>query len=721
MDCGPACLRIIAKYYGKSYPLQVIRDKTHLTKKGVSMLGIEDAAKAIGMHTEGVKITWEQLNDISLPCIIHWRRKHFVVLYDIKKSRNPKFQDEIQISDPACGLLKYKRDEFLKHWLSSDDKKHGFALTVEPSKKFYSISSEKKTPLSFINVLFYLKPYQKYIFHLILAMLLGSIISIIFPFLTQAVVDIGINGKNINIIVSLLIAQIMLSLGQMGNELVRSWLMLHITSRVSITFISDFLNKLMRLPISFFDVRMIGDIMQRIGDNNRIQSFLTGSLISIFISVITFIVYAIVMAGYNLQILLVFIVGSILYVVWVLKFLKKRRILDYKKFQESSSNQSNLVQIVTGMQEIKLNNCEKKKRWEWEQIQVKLFHINIKSLALGQYQQVGGVFLNQIKNIIISFMAAKSVVDNNLTLGMMMAMQYILGQLNAPLSQFISFVQSAQDAKISLERLGEIYDREDEEPVGTHKIQEIPKKTSIILKNVTFQYEGPNSEKVLNRINLTIPAGKITAVVGTSGSGKTTLLKLILGFYKPTNGEILLNNKALHLYSDSKWRKECGVVMQEGYIFSDSIANNIAVGDSSPDITKLKYASMVSNINDYISLLPLGYNTKIGSEGSGLSTGQKQRILIARAVYKNPNYLFLDEATNALDATNERKIIANLNEFFTEKTVVIVAHRLSTVMNADIIVVLEGGTIVETGTHTDLVAKKGKYYSLIKDQLELGK
>ncbi|MDR1198010.1 MAG: peptidase domain-containing ABC transporter [Prevotellaceae bacterium] len=725
MDCGATCLRIIAKYYGKSFAAATLRERCHTTREGVSMLGISDAAESMGLRTAGVKITFEQLcGEAPLPCIVHWNQKHFVVVYKIKKSKKNDNDTVIYVSDPASGLLEYKKDAFLKCWLSAVDEqaqKCGTALLFEPTPQFYrEEGDEDKSGLRFAYLLKYLRPYKRYLVQLALGMLTGSVISLIFPFLTQSVVDIGIGTNNLNFIVVILVAQVMLTIGQTANSLIRSWLMLHMTTRVSISLISDFLGKLMRLPIAFFDSRMVGDIMQRIGDYNRIQSFLTGSLLSIVMALLTFIIYGCVMAGYNFGILGIFLAGSVLYVLWILLFMKRRRKLDYMRFQEAAANQSNIVQLISGMQEIKLNNCEKQKRWEWERIQAKLYKISIKGLSLQQTQTLGGLFIDQTKNVFISFLAASAVINGSMTLGMMTAMQYIIGQLNAPLSQFISFVQATQDAKISLERLNEIHAKDDEEPAGMEKIRSIPENTDIEFRNVVFQYDGPHSEKVLDNINLKIPANKVTAIVGTSGSGKTTLLKLILGFYNPVEGDVLLGGKALSKFSDSCWRRQCGVVMQEGYIFSDTIANNIAVSDEIADMQRIKKAVEIANIGRFIADLPLGYNTKIGMDGHGLSTGQKQRLLIARAAYKNAKYLIFDEATNSLDANNEKFIMEKLKYLFEGKTVIIVAHRLSTVKDADNIIVLDKGVIAEEGTHRELVAKKGNYYNLVKNQLELG-
>lgn len=733
MDCGPTCLRMVAKYYGKTYSLQYLRSLSYITREGVSMLGISEAAESIGFRTKGYRLTWEQLTDeVPLPCIIHWNQRHFVVVYDIKKKKrflsSSSFEGDreeaatVFIADPAIGLLTYTKEEFLRCWLSTkkEGEKGGTALLLEPTPDFYRQEDEQKGKLKFMYLLGYLRPYRKFMVQLGLGMFTGSIISMIFPFLTQSIVDVGIGNSDLAFVGMVLGAQLLLTLGQVANGMIRSWIMLHVTARVSISLISDFLIKLMKLPMAFFDAKMIGDIMQRIGDHSRIQSFLTQSLIDIIFAVITLVIYTFIMASYHVGILGAFFLGSTFYVGWVMLFLKRRRELDYKRFQQSAANQSNVVQLVSGMQEIKLNSCEKQKRWEWERIQARLYKVSVKGLMLSQNQQIGATFINQSKDIFISFLSAKAVISGDMTLGMMMAVQYIIGQLNAPIQQFIGFTQAAQDAKISLERLGEIHDRENEENPEENKIKEIPTNKTIEIRNLTFHYEGPHSPKVLKKINLEIPANKVTAIVGTSGSGKTTLVKLLLGFYKPNKGEIRLNDINLENYSPSQWRKRCGVVMQEGFIFSDSIANNVGIMDEMPDLVKIEKAVSTANIKDFIDDLPLGYETKIGNDGHGLSTGQKQRILIARAVYKNPDFLFFDEATNALDATNERIIMENLDQFFVGRTVVVVAHRLSTVKKADQIVVLEKGEIAEIGTHQDLVKKKGVYFHLVKDQLELG-
>lgn len=731
MDCGPTCLRIIAKYYGKNFSLQKLRDKCFATRNGVSLLGISDAAESIGFRTQGVKITFSQLvNELPLPAIIHWNQNHFVVCYGIKKKWNNVFNRgeckyELKISDPNRGKFIIDQESFLKSWISSklDGEDVGIALTLSPTPLFYEqIGEEQDNHVSNFKFFFnYLRPYSSQLIQLIVGLLLGSIFAMILPFLTQAVVDQGVNNNNLDIITLILIAQLILSVTQMGVTFIQSWITLHMNTRISITLISDFLAKLMRLPLRFFDSKNIGDILQRIGDHDRIQSFMTGTTLTTIFSFFNFIVFSFILAYYNMLILFVFVIGNSLYVIWILLFLSYRRKLDNSRFSQSAANQGSIVQMITGMQEIKFNNCEKQQRWKWENIQVRLFKISIKGTALEQYQQMGSIFFSQTTNLLISYLSAKAVIDGHITLGMMMSISYITGQLAAPISQIISFSKSFQDAKISLERLNEIHNKEDEEQTIHNKVNEFPENKPIRMENIYFNYDGANRDYILENFSLNIPANKITAIVGASGSGKTTLIKLLLGFYNPLKGNIKIGNISLEDINPHLWRKKAGVVMQEGFIFSDTIANNIAVGVENIDKNKLLEAVKVANIQDFIESLPLKYNTKIGMEGNGISQGQRQRILIARAVYKSPDYIFLDEATNALDTNNERIIMENLNMFYKGRTVIIVAHRLSTVQNADKIVVLDHGKIIEEGTHKELTQKRGAYYKLVKNQLELGK
>ncbi|MDR3339645.1 MAG: peptidase domain-containing ABC transporter [Candidatus Symbiothrix sp.] len=719
MDCGPTCLRMVAKHYGRSYTLQTLREKSFITREGVSMLGISDAAENIGFHTVGVRISFEQLlKDVNLPCILHWNQNHFVVLYHLSESG-----EKLHIADPAGEKYTMTKTEFLKCWAStkSQGEDKGTALLLEPTPTFYTIEDDKEKQEKNLGYFVrYLFPYKSQLFQLIVGMLIGSVLSMILPFLTQAVVDQGIGNNNLNFITLILIAQLVLSVTSMAVGFIQNWITLHMNTRISISLISDFLTKLMKLPLRFFDAKNIGDIMQRIGDHSRIQSFMTGTTLSTLFSFFNFFVFAIILAYYNLQILLVFLIGNALYVAWIVFFMRYRRKLDYKRFTQSSANQSNLVQLVTGMQEIKLNNSEKQERWKWERIQVKLFKISIQGMALGQYQQIGSVFFSQTTGLLVSFLSAKAVVEGNITLGMMMSISYIIGQLSGPIGQVIGFAQSLQDAKISLERLNEIHNKEDEEQTLANKLNALPEHKSIAMQNICFSYDGADRDYVLEDLSLSIPQNKVTAIVGASGSGKTTVIKLLLGFYQPLKGEIKIGSTNIEEINPHLWRQKTGAVMQDGFVFSDTIAANIAVGEEDIDKKQLLHAVETANIKEFIESLPLKYNTKVGMEGKGVSQGQRQRLLIARAVYKNPEYLFFDEATNALDANNERIIMDKLKSFYEGKTVVIVAHRLSTVQQADNIIVLDKGKIVEEGTHDELTKRKGAYYTLVKNQLELG-
>ena len=727
MDCGSTCLRMLAKHYGKDYSLDTLRELCYTAKEGVSLLSISEAAEQLGFKTLGGRITFNKLiNEALLPCIVHWNQEHFVIVYKVRKSSPLSFWrgaggEVIYVADPGLGLVSYTENEFKEHWLSTktngEDK--GIVLLMEPTLEFYKKNDEKTERKSLKFLLSYFLRYKKYFTQLILGLLIGSLLQLIFPFLTQSIVDIGINGKNINFIYIVLLAQMMLIISRMSVEFIRRWLLLHISIRINISLISDFFIKLMKLPMSFFDTKLTGDILQRIDDHQRIERFLTSRTLETIFSFFTLVIFSIVLWVYSFKIFLIFIVGSLLYTFWILLFLHKRRILDYKSFEQRSKSQSNTYQLINGMQEIKLQNCEKRKRWEWEDIQADLFQINISTLKLEQLQDAGNVFINETKNIIITIVAATAVINNEMTLGMMLATQYIIGQLGVPIEQTVHLIHDLQDTKISLERINEIHHKEDEninKPITNIEIN----NKDITINNLMFQYEGPHSKKVLNNINLTIPQGKVTAIVGASGSGKTTLVKLLLQYYKPIEGEIKISETTLQNFNTTWWRNQCGAVMQDGFIFSESIARNIAVSNHEIDKEKLMYAAKVANIHNFINELPLKYNTVIGNEGQNLSQGQKQRVLIARAVYKNPDFLFFDEATNALDANNEKAIIENLQEFYKGKTVIIVAHRLSTVKNADQIVVLNDGEIAETGNHKELTAKKGAYYELVKNQLELG-
>lgn len=713
MDCGPTCLRMVAKHFGRNFKVQTLRQLCEINREGVSLLGISDASEKIGFRSLGAKLTIENLKEAELPCILHWRQNHFVVLYKIKKGK-------YYIADPGSGLVTLTEAEFAKNWLADTTNGEGIALLLSPTPYFYEQEDEKGTEISWSFLLRYLVTYRQLVIQLLFGLGIGTLLQLVAPFLTQSVVDIGINTRNLNFVYIVIIAQAALIIGRVSVEFIRSWILLHISTRVNISILTDFLIKLMKLPMSFFDTKMTGDIMQRMSDQRRIETFLTGSTLSTLFSMFNLVVFSVVLAYYNIAIFFVYVVSSVLYMGWIFAFLKRRRDLNYKSFEISSKNQSSIVQLVSGMQEIKLNNCEQQKRWEWEHLQARLFKFNVKNLALSQYQQGGSTFINESTNLLITFLSAKAVIDGQLSLGGMIAVQYIIGQLNGPIQQFLGFIQGFQDAKISLERLNEIHEMDDEEPIDKEYNHTLPQNRGLSLNNLTFRYPGAGNDAVLENINLEIPQGKTTAIVGMSGSGKTTILKLLLRFYEPEKGDIKIGGQSLSNIGFKTWRSHCGVVMQDGFIFSDSIERNISVGDDYPDKDKLSHAIHVANIQDFIDGLPLGLKTKIGAEGNGISQGQRQRLLIARAVYKNPEYILFDEATNALDANNERVIMDNMKEFFTGRTVVIVAHRLSTVSHADNIILLDRGRIVEQGTHLELTALKGDYYKLVKNQLELG-
>lgn len=731
MDCGPTCLRMVAKFYGKHYNADTLRQKAGFSKAGVSLLGISDTAEKIGFRTRGVKLTVKQMEEATLPSILHWNQNHFVVLISISKGK-------VKIADPAKGILTYSLKEFSSYWISAeseDDGQTGIALLIEPTPSFYDQEGEKEHKLSWKLVLQYLVQSRWQITQVFIALIITSIIQLIFPFLTQSIVDTGINAQNLQYVIIVLIAQLMLTFSRTIVDFIRSRLLLRISNILNLQILSDFWIKLTKLPISYFDVHHTGDTLQRIGDNRQIQGFLTGSALNTLFSVFNFIVYAIVLVIYNVQLFFIFLIGSTIYFTWIQLFLKIRRKINYQTFHLSAKENNATLQLIQGMQEIRLNNAEKQKRWDWENIQAAVFKLNFKNLNYNQWQQAGATLINQVQDIAITFIVAKLVIDGQLTFGAMLAVQYIIGQLSGPIGQWVGFVQSAQDAKISMERLNEIHQLDEEEDPQKIYVTQLPENQSIRIKNLSFTYPGVGNEPVLKDINLYIQEGKVTAIVGVSGSGKTTLLKLLLKIYQQYTGEIrigandvLLNNKNIKQKDGVRfenidnhvWRQMCGAVMQESFIFNDTIARNIAVGEENIEYARLLQSCEIANIYSYIESLPNGFYTQLGSEGAGLSQGQKQRLLIARAVYKNPEYLFFDEATNSLDANNEKEITQNLDNFFKGKTVVVVAHRLSTVRNADKIVVLHQGQIAEEGTHEYLTSIRGKYYELVKNQLELG-
>ena len=718
-DCGPTSLRMVARFYGKDYSTEMLRKHCHISRRGVSMLGISEGAEHIGLDTVGVKMTFRQLAEEGVfPCILHWNHNHFVVCYGIEKRENGTYR--IHISDPASQRLTYTKDEFIRCWMGpeADEESLGMALMLEPGENFGMVEDEyRRNSRSLLSFARYFTPYRSMIGQLLLAMLVGSLIQMVLPFLSQAMVDQGINGRNLSVITLILFAQLGFFIATLSIDYIRSWIMLHMNSRIDIQLIADFLIKLTAMPLQFFDSRMTGDILQRIGDHSRIKDFLLSNSMRIVFSLINFVVFLAILAYYNVLVLMVFVVGNALYVAWISFFMRYRRELDIKRFNQSAQEQSKMIQLVQGMQDIKLNNCERQKRWEWERIQVRLFQIGLKGLRIGQIQQSGSVFFTQTTHILIYYIAAKSVVDGTMTLGMMMSLTYIIGQVSAPIGEFIGFAQSFQDAKISLERLNEIHSQDDEETDIDKKLSTLPAVHDIEIRNLSFSYNGSEHELALKDVTLSIPAHKVTAIVGESGCGKTTLIKLLQGFYEPTHGSIKVGDADLSDINPHVWRAATGSVMQDSFIFSDTIAHNIAVNTDEADRERMENAARMACIDDFVKSLPSGYETVIGMEGKGVSQGQRQRILIARAIYKDPEYIFLDEATNSLDATNEARIMDHLRKFYDGRTVVVSAHRLSTVRDADQIIVMDAGRIVERGNHDSLLKLRGKYYELVKHQI----
>ena len=717
MQCGTACLFMICHHYGLNISLDEIDALCMPTKEGMSMLGLKESAKKLGLKCSALKAPLAILSQLQLPCLLHWNQNHFVVLYELGK-KGKKFK----IADPGKGLISYSRKEFEDHWISSehDGEPCGIVMELIPTESFHKQMTEhvpKKR--SFRYLLEYIKQYRKYFVQIILGLLLGCILQLILPFLTQAIVDVGIKNGDIGFIWLVLLGELMIVTGRTATDFIRRWLLLHISMRINISLVSDFFIKLLKLPMSFFDTKLMGDLLQRIGDHSRVQKFLTGQVLNIVFTFLSFMIFGIVLLIFDKIIFGIFVTGSIAYGLWISSFLRRRKVIDYELFEQQAINQNKTYQFITSMQEIKLQDCEQRRRWEWEDTQSDLFNVQMKSLKLQQAQEAGSIFINEVKNILITVFAATAVIDGQITLGAMLAIQYIVGQLNSPVEQFMSFIYSLQDVKISLERINEIHEGKNEES-KENQTKSFESEKYISINNIDFKYDPHALKKTLEGVSFDIPEGKVTAIVGASGSGKTTLIKLMLGYYPVMSGTINIAGQNINKYNLKWWRRHCGVVMQDGVIFSESIARNIAVDDGKIDVERLEQAAKIANIHEFVMGLPLKYNTIVGRDGVGLSQGQKQRILIARAVYKKPDFIFLDEATNALDAKNEKAIVENLDEFYKGRTVVVVAHRLSTVKNADQIIVIDKGRVVETGSHNSLIEKKGAYYTLVKNQLELG-
>lgn len=720
MQCGIACLQMVCKYFGREYTSDSLSNLCFATTEGVSMLGINETANNLGLRTICVKTTTSIFDKSPLPSILHWDQNHFVVLYKVKKGK------KFYVADPGKGLVTYNLEEFKQHWIStkSNSEDKGIAMFLETTPTFFTYKMEGeeniKEKRSFRFLFGYVKKYRKYFGQIILGLIVGSLLQLVLPFLTQSIVDVGIKNQDIGFVWLILVGQLMLTVSRTAIDFIRRWLLLHISLRINISLVSDFFIKLLKLPMSFFDTKLMGDLMQRMNDHSRVNNFLTQQTLNITFAMLTFVVFSVVLFFYNKLVFVIFLLGSILYGVWMTLFLKRRKVLDYELFEQQAINNNKTYEFITSMQEIKLQGCEQRRRWEWEDTQADLFGVQMKSLKLQQTQEAGSIFINEVKNIIITVVAATAVIHGQMTLGMMLAVQYIIGQLNSPVEQLMNFFYSLQDVKISLERINEIHQMDDENGKEGLLTSIEDKNEGIDIKNIMFKYDPHALRKTIDDVSIRIPQGKVTAIVGASGSGKTTLIRLMLGYYPVLEGKINIGNTDINKLNKKWWRRQCGVVMQDGVIFSESIARNIAVDDGDIDKERLLKAAEIACIKDYVMALPLKFNTKIGRDGVGLSQGQKQRILIARAVYKNPDYIFLDEATNSLDANNERSIVENLDKFYKGKTVVIVAHRLSTVKNADQIVVIDQGNVVEVGNHESLTAKRGAYYNLVKNQLELG-
>lgn len=720
MQCGIACLQMICKYFGREYSLDFLSKVCSVTTQGVSMLGLNGAAEMLGFRTNCARVTVSELKADSLPCILRWNQNHFVVLYKIKEGR------KFYIADPGKGLVTYHLEEFLQHWASTSSKGEakGICMFLESTSAFYSYKINEDERLgerrSFGLLWKYIKKYRLYFLQVLFGLVVGCLIQLVLPFLTQAIVDIGIKHKDLNFVWLILLGQLMLTVSRTVIDFLRRWLLLHINLRINVSMVSDFLIKLLKLPMPFIETKLTGDLLQRLNDHQRVNTFLTQKMLNMSFAVLTFVVFSGVLLVYNRLIFIIFILGSAMYGAWMALFLKQRKLIDYELFEAQSENNNKTYEFLTSIHEIKLQGCEQRRRWDWEDVQTDLFKVQLRMQKVQQTQEAGSIFINEFKNIVITVVAAAAVINGQMTLGMMLAVQYIIGQLNSPVEQLMQIFYSLQEVKVSLERINAIHRKVDED--GKHDLKTALDEPGrgIEMRKLVFKYDKHATERTIDDVNIYIPKGRVTAIVGTSGSGKTTLVKMMLGYYEPLLGKLKIGGVDIESINKKWWRSQCGVVMQDGVIFSESIARNIAADDNDIDKDRLLWAAKVACIDEFIAHLPLQYNTMIGKRGIGLSQGQKQRILIARAVYRNPDYIFLDEATNSLDANNERKIVENLGKFYLGKTVVVVAHRLSTVKNADQIIVLDRGTVAEVGNHETLVAKHGAYYNLVKNQLELG-
>lgn len=718
-DCGATCLYLISAYYGKRHSLDKLREYSHISREGASLMGISEAAERIGFKTLGLCLDMDKLaNEVRLPCILFWNQNHYVVCYKIRRGRKGY---RFYLSDPASIKTVCSEEEFRSHWLCTrrNGEDRGILLQLCPTDLFYTIEGDEKKPRfkGLAGYFTYIAPYKGAVAQMIFSMLLLMFLGLFAPFLTQVMVDVGIREGNFSFVMLVLLSQLILTLTNMGVGMINGWLSLHTNTRVSLALFSDFWKKLLKLPAKFFDTKILGDLMQRLEDYDRIESFLLGHSIQICFSIVSFVVFTSILAYYNVTILMVFLVGHVLYVLWTIMFLGTWKRLDYENFELSSKSNNKIIQMLQGVVDIKLNNEENLKRWEWEKIQARLFRLSVRRLKVGQLQGNVSTLITNVTNLLISAITAQAVIGGSMTLGMMMAISYVTAQIGAPISQFVGFVHVLQETKISLERLDEIHSMPDDDSLLESQQQELPTKKDISFEHVNFSYDGSPHRLVLKDVSLTILANKVTALVGDSGCGKTTVIKLIQGLYEPLSGAVKIDGIPISCINPHQLRRQVGSVMQEGYLFSDTIARNVATGTTQIDRQRLHEAARLANVDSFVGNLPLGYNTKIGMEGVGVSQGQKQRILIARLIYKSPEILLLDEATNSLDSKNEKSIMSNLQACFKNKTVVMAAHRLSTIRNADQIIVMKDGRVEEVGTHSELLARRGEYYALIENQL----
>jgi ATP-binding cassette, subfamily B, bacterial len=718
MDCGPTCLRMVAAHYGRVFERESVREICSIGRGGVSLLGITEASERLGLRSLAVSLAFKVLREeVPLPCIAHWEQNHFVVVCEITR-------DKVVIADPARGKLVYSHAEFCQGWVPQstgfNENTKGILLLLETTPAFFERPNEparEENAIPFLSS--YLRPHTKLFRQLGLGVAVVIVLDLIFPFLTQTVVDLGIGNLDLNLIHLLLLGQLMLVFSQVAIDITQGWILLHVGTRISTSLIADFLHKLLKLPLSFFDTRTTGDIMQRIQDHRRVNTFMTSASINVVFSVFSFLTFAVILGFYDLGILALFVCLTGFSVGWVWLFLKRRRLVDQKRFAVESRENDKFIELVAGVQEIKIQGLERQKRWEWEELSVRRFKISSQTLLLKHGQRIGATFIGQLRNLLITYLAARAVIHGHMTLGMMLSTQYIVGQMGSPIQRLIDFMQQAQDARLSLERMQQVYSQKEEEHWSQSLITTFPASRTLLLRDVSFRYAGAGQQNVLSRINLSIQENKVTAIVGASGSGKTTLLKLLLSIYRPSAGAIYVGGNPLEAFDTAMWRRRCGVVMQDGFIFPDTITRNITCTTGVINPLVLQAAIQFANLDEFVRSLPQGAETKIGGDGQGLSGGQKQRILIARAIYKNPEYLFFDEATSALDAKNEQVIMDNLREFTSSRTVVIIAHRLSTVRRADQIIVMDRGEIVEHGDHTALVRGRGIYFRLVRNQLDL--